>query len=215
MHNRRMLFFVWLIAVGLLAGYAIGWGANQPHFWLWWEGGALFITTAYTAIFYIGLFVRHAADGRLLYQGIESFIALVPLFCILAVILLAFSTTVSMLEASHEAWFAQFLCAWITNTPMIPLTFLVGAAMCFCIVDFIFLHKHTDQAIKREFHVALLYNGLPVLSAFLLLLIFVWKFEESPQWSDVLRSFIGGAVAFETLFANTLFAILFFEEQSR
>jgi hypothetical protein len=212
-HHTRPLFWIWLILVAILAGAAIILGANAPHFWLWWEAGALLITTCYTLVFYIGLFVRQDEDGNRLYEGIEALIGIVPIACAFAVIFLSCSTLVSIIEASDVAWYGLVITrlSWLPNPHVVPIIFLVFAASCFCFVDLIFRHNHINEKVKQEFGRALYFNGFPVLVAFFLLFVFVYRFENLPEWSDSLRSFIGGAVAFETLVSNTMFAILFFD----
>jgi hypothetical protein len=212
-HHNRWLTWAWLCMVAVLATSTIAWGANTHHFWLWWETGALAITTLYTIVFYIGLFVRRDDDGLRLYKGIEGFIGIVPVCCSFAVIFLICSTSVSMLEASDIAWFHPLLdgVTWLPNHHVVSLMFLVLAAFCFCSVDLIFHHTHANERIQKEFGKALLFNGVPVFVAFFLLFIFVYRFDNRAEWADVLRSFIGGAVAFETILSNTMFAILFYE----
>lgn len=210
-HNNRLLCWIWLSLVVALWGMAVMFGANTKQFWLWWEAGALGITTAYTIVFYVLLFVRADSDGIHLYKGIEAFIGIVPFCCLLAVICLICSTVVSICEALEVVWFRPILgwFGWLPNDHALILLFLVLAASFFCLVDVIFRFKHKNHQIKMEFGRALLFNGVPVLAAFALLLIFVLGFDRN--WTDVLRSFIGGAVAFETIVSNTMFAILFYD----
>jgi hypothetical protein len=212
-HHSRALFWVWLILVAIMALLAVTLGANRPNFWLWWEAGALIIATLYTMVFYVRFFVSEDEEGNKIYKGIADFIGLVPIFCAGAVVCLVCSTVASLFESLELDWFAQFLArlSWLPNTFMLPLVFLVPATLCFCLVDLTFARKHSNGKIKQEFGRALYFNGLPVFVAFLILLVFVSRFDNRAEWSHVLRSFVGGAVAFETVVSNTMFAILFFE----
>src|SRR5258707_14742628 len=72
--KSRTLFWLWLILVVLMVFVAIWLGANKPHFWLWWEAGALAITTVYTFVFYIGLFLRNDDAGNRIYRGLDALI---------------------------------------------------------------------------------------------------------------------------------------------
>jgi hypothetical protein len=213
--KHHWMFWFWVLLVAIVVCVAIKWGGNTDHFWLWWEAGALIIATIYTIVFYIRLFARRDDDGKRLYKGIEGYISVVPFICLLAIFALLCSTAVSILEVSTYPWFHDFLTwfassTFLPNTHMVSVMFLVLAALCFCLVDATLL-THCHPKIRHEFSQALVYNGIPVFLAFGTLCIFIGMFDNSSGRSDVLRSFIGGAVAFETLVSNTIFALFFRE----
>lgn len=214
-HHSKLSFILWILLVFLVVLAAIIKGKNHPHFWLWWEFGALVIATIYTAYFYIGLFVRKDGDQQLIYKGISALIGVVPLLCISAVAFLVCSTVASFIEANREGTIASMrrCLHWLPlpNNHVVTLIFLVLAAICFCSLDFTFARKHSNSKVKQEFRRALYFNGLPVFVAFFALLVFVWRFDDGFNAPDALRSFVGGAVAFETLVSNTVFAILFLD----
>jgi hypothetical protein len=212
--TSHRLFYLWVIMVGITVLFGLFRGPNSPYFWLWWEGGALVTTTFYTAVFYIRLFTRDDNTGQRLYKGIGDWVAFVPLFCAGAVLGLALATLVTFLTSlgtgSSIIEWMSFIC-FRCDKNILPLIFLVFSGICFCLLDGVFALKHPSEEVQHEFRQGFFFNGAPVTCAFLMLLLFVCRFDGSSAWNVQLKSFIGGAVAFEMLLSNTTFAILFWK----
>lgn len=174
----------------------------------------MFTTTLYTTVFYFRLFVKDDDTGQRLYKGIGDIVGLVPLLCAGAVLCLALATTITILTslgrgASFTDW-ASFIC-WRCDRNILPLVFLVLSGIFFCVIDLIFAKMHSNPEVRKEFWLGFLFNALPVSCAFGLLLLFVCRFDGAASWGVPLKSFIGGAIAFEMLLSNTTFAILFWK----
>jgi len=211
-NHRLFWFWVLMVAATVISGIIMG--PNSAHFWLWWEVGGLATATIYTTVFYIRLFTRNDETGQRLYKGIGDLVGIVPLLCAGAVLSLAGATAVTWLTSvgsgtSITGWLS-FMCGSCDNHIM-PLIFLVVSGIFFCSIDLIFWKKHPSQEVRREFQRGLFFNGMPVTFAFALLLLFVCRFNGNVEWGPPLKSFIGGAVAFEMLLSNTTFAILFWK----
>jgi hypothetical protein len=210
--QSHWLFWAWVsVVIGMLA-LGIAKGPNTKNFWLWWEGGALITSTVYTCILYVGFFTRSDENNQRIFKGIESWIALVPILCLSALSCLTMATIVTF-ATSLEAWISftdamSVLCLG-GDKHLLPLIFLFLSGCCFCAIDLVFATKHTSSKIQREFSREFFFNGLPVTFAFFLLAVFVFRFDGSEIWHMSLKSFIGGAVAFEMLLSNTTFAIVF------
>lgn len=212
--TSHSLFYFWVIMVGFTVIVGLIMGPNSPYFWLWWEGGGLVTATIYTAVFYIRLFTRDDESGQRLYKGIGDIVGLVPLLCAGAVLGLAMATLVTFFTSlgkgiSFIEWLS-FICMHCDKN-ILPLIFLVISGSCFCLIDAVFWLKHSSKEVQREFRQGLYFNGAPVTLAFILLLVFVCRFDGSATWGIPLKSFIGGAIAFEMLLSNTTFAILFWK----
>lgn len=210
-HN---LFFLWVVLVGIVVIVGIVMGPNSPYFWLWWEGGALATATCYTVVFYWRLFRLNDDTGVRIYKGIGDLVGLVPLLCAGAVLCLAMATTITFLtslgiETSITSWLLSLIGS-ACDKNILPVVFLFASGLFFCSIDLMFASGHCNEEIQREFRQGLLFNAVPVALAFLMLLLFVCRFDGN-AWDVQLKSFIGGAVAFEMLLSNTMFAILFWK----
>ena len=192
-------FWFWLGMVLTTVTVSLIQGPNSPHFWLFWEGGAMFTSTLYTMVFYFRLFRRDDDSGQRLYKGIGDMVGLVPLFCAGSIICLALATTMTLLTSigtgTSFTGLASTIC-WRCDKNILPLIFLVLSGIFFCLIDLTFARLHSNQEVRKEFRRGLLFNGLPVSCAFALLLLFVCRFNGEPAWGVPLKSFIGGAVAF-------------------
>lgn len=201
------LSFGWLGMVLLVVVVAVWKGPNNRHFWLWWEVSAILMATIYTILFYVRLGTQKDEADFHLYEGLKRWIFLVFPACVMAVVCLGVAMITSLEWWGVSDWISSRLR--VVNTHMVPLLCLLGSGICFCVIDGIFWRKHKSQEIKREFKQAFLFNGLPVTGAFLGLLVFVSQYNVNANLDDALKSFVGGAIAFEMLLSNTMFAILF------
>jgi hypothetical protein len=210
--QSHWLFWAWVCVVIGMLGLGIIQGPNTKNFWLWWEGGALITSTLYTGILYAGFFCRKDEKNQLIFVGIKAWIGFIPILCFCAVVSLVMATIVTF-ATSLQVWTPftdslKFLC-FGGDPHLLPLVFLILSGCFFCAIDLVFASKHTSPKIQREFSREFFFNGLPVTCAFLFLALFVFRFNGSDIWHMPLKSFIGGAVAFEMLLSNTTFAIVF------
>lgn len=205
--GSRWLFYVWVILfVGVIAACVLL-APNRERFWLWWEVGTLGTATVYTTLFYVRLFWNIDAASTALYKNLsEGVVGFVPIPCLVAVIALGAATA--------------FASEWL-EPPLTPITSHVGslvciviATACFCLIDYLFGFRHQNTHVQHEFRQGLFLNGVPVFVAFVVLLVFVWQFDVDTRWSIPLKAFVGGAVAFEMLISNTVFAVMFYKPRA-
>lgn len=201
--GTRWLFYLWLLLFVSVIAVCLGFAPNRERFWLWWEVGTLGTATLYTALFYVRLFWRTGPDTPALYKELrESVIGVIPIPCLAAVVALAAATAFSSGLLDDYLWIKPHTASVIA---------VVIAAICFCVIDSLFGFCHTSAEVRHEFRQGLFLNGLPVFIAFAILLIFVAQFDSHARWDVPLKSFVGGAIAFEMLVSNTVFAVLFYK----
>jgi hypothetical protein len=197
---------MWIAIFLLVLGWGF-WGVQRTDFWQSWETAAVLSTAAYSLLFYVvGFFspsrnlFKSVVDKHIKYLGY-----LLPLMAGAVVFLLA------AWAVSH--WMGdcnlQLLCIFLASLSFLALSVVMS--------------RHSnDSAVREDFKTSLHLNDVPVTAAFLLLLLYsvlyhwIYTGQLLPHMlkhlSDPpIKAFIGGAIAFQMIISNWVFAHIFRE----
>jgi hypothetical protein len=200
--SKRLAYF-WTGLFILLVIAELWYAPSSALFWERWEIGSLLTAIVFSVVFYVRLFWKDLHKGLTGPQmGAVVLFLLLALCCMGSATLVTSSGLVRKIIPSLSA---------TTNLSAITLAFLSCGMLCFGCIDGVFALRHTNQLVKDEFARGLFFNAIPVFISFMVLLIFALLFPVSAANHEQLKSFIGGAIAFEVLTGNTVFVVLFWQ----
>lgn len=197
--TKHWPFWIWVLIFVLMC-FTGFWGRSQSDFWHSWEYAALGSTVLYTVLFYIMGFFFRRKWFRTIPHGFLG--ALLP--CMLIVVgSLGYATWISYKSGE---------CNW-------QLFYLVVGSIFFLLISLIMAFKSNDEAVREDFYMSFKLNDTPVAVAFSLLLLYSYLFHKQyggepiggnhAQFEPQIRAFIGGAIAFQMIVSNWIFALLF------
>jgi hypothetical protein len=211
--SSKKLAVGWALMLICLVAWELQIAPNSPNFWLDWEFGTLLTATLYAFFFYGRLTLRGLYKGL---NEVQNFWIMPLLLGALGGMLGAFSVT----AVEAIPFFSPVIpkvesgCSCKLMIHLYPVGLMTLAMACFSVIDFIFFKWHSDEEVRHEFGQGFYFNGVPVFVAFFVLLLFSLIFKDVESRSLQLKSFIGGAVAFEVLTGNTVFVILFWKPRA-
>lgn len=191
-----ILIFLFVIFFGLIGPSIVTylpWSFDWPHFWHYWEVGALVSTAFYNLLFYLVGFFK---SPRMFLHLEKSYIGLIPLLCGLAVGLLICATVVSIMEKS----------GWL------QLLLIFIGTLFFWGVDRTMAQHSMIESVRQDFDATIRLNDKPALVAFGVLFLFSVIYPIKAQcgaYDSVFRAFMGGAVAFQMIASNWALALIF------
>ena len=203
--RSKKVAYVWTVLFVLLVAAELWLSPNYPLFWERWEIGSLITAIVFSVVFYTRLFWRELHKGLTGPQmGKVVIILIVALLCMSCATIVTCSGLIQKILPSVDPK---------ANLPAVTLSFLASGMFCFGMIDLIFTKYHNDDEVKKEFSRGFWFNAVPVFTSFLVLLCFALLFQVTDTNHEQLKSFIGGAVAFEVLTGNTVFVILFWHPE--
>lgn len=192
--KRRAVFLVWVL---LCAGtVTVGfWGLRSEHFWRYWEIAALASTFLYTIVFYATAFFYPPYLFKDLKENYDIGIAVI--FLGLGLLSLAAATFLSIVVGDYR-YLLVYLCL---------------SGLWFCGLDAMMVYRTKDGTTSgASFKDSLSYSDLPVTIAFLLLSVYAVLIYPTDEAKELrLRAFFGGAIAFQMIVSNWVYAKLFYD----
>jgi hypothetical protein len=191
-----VIIFLFVIAFGVIGPCLITylpWTFDWPHFWHYWEVGALVSTAFYNLLFYVVGFFK---SPRMFLHLEKSYIGLIPILCGFAVALLIAATIVSIMD--RPGWLQLLLI-------------FLGTAF-FWAVDRTMAQHSMIETVRQDFDASVRLNDNPALVAFGVLFVFAVVYPlkaQSGAYDAVFRAFMGGAVAFQMIASNWALALIF------
>jgi hypothetical protein len=198
--KKQWPFWIWVVI--FIGMFIVGFlGVTEKYFWHYWEYAALGSTVLYATLFYLlGFFFRRKVfmtlkDGKDIGLAIPCMLG--------AVGFLGYASYVSYSNGNCNE----------------QLIFIVAGSICFLLLSLIMTRRSNDQAVREDFKTSLILNDMPVAVAFGLLLAYSYRFhviyagepltDKSPPTELQIRAFIGGAIAFQMILSNWIFADIF------
>ena len=150
--------------------------------WKGWEMGALFWNLAFAAWFY----------WTFKFPSSQRLVKVIPLFVILGIgVLTALDLYTLVIEPNSR----------------LHIISVLGIGLVFLLVDFMLSRYHDDPNEQQTYFESMLVADLPVAGAFFVLLFFLLSYADVNEERDM-EIFFSGAISFQLIASNVLFALL-------